>query len=201
MSMRDLRIGEALAARLCHELVSPVGAIANGVEILAEDAGFAADAAVLIGQSAGEASRRLQFYRIAYGALMPVSVDVARQATLDLFREGRCRCEWPTAAPRLPDEFAKLAMNLLLLATSTLPRGGVIAPSWGDGLVVTAEGQGARIDADLRQQLSPALPVEAISPKTAQAVFTAALATRLGCAIECDAQGPERVFFKVTLVR
>ena len=195
MSLRDLRIGEALAARLCHELVSPIGAIANGVEILAEDAGFATDAATLIGQSAGEASRRLQFYRIAYGALSSVGVDVARQATVELFKEGRCRCEWPAAASQIPDEFAKLAMNLLLLASSTLPRGGVIAPSWGDGLMVTEQGPGARIDGDLKKLLSPALAIDEINPKTVQTAFTAALAARLGRVIEYDATAPDCVSF------
>ena len=197
MSLRDLRIGEALAARLCHELVSPIGAVANGVEILVEDAGFAADAATLIGQSADEASRRLQFYRLAYGALMSVGGDVARQVTVDLFREGRCRCEWPVAAAPISDEFVKLTMNLLLLAASTLPRGGVIAPSWGPGLKVTAKGPGARIDGDLRRQLSPALGIDEINPKTVQAAFTAALATRLGQAIEYDATAADTVSFVV----
>lgn len=196
MSARDLRIGEALTARLCHELVSPVGAIANGVEILTEDAGFAADAATLIGQSAGEASRRLQFYRLAYGALSPVGADVARQATLELFKEGRCRCEWPSAATPIPTEFVKLTMNLLLLASGTLPRGGVVAPAWGDtGLVVTARGQGARIDGNLELLMSPELEPAEINPKTVQAVFVAVLARQLGCVVENQGAGPDYVAF------
>lgn len=198
MSARDVRIGEALAARLCHELVSPVGAIANGVEILAEDAGFAADAATLIGQSAGEAARRLQFYRLAYGALSPLGADAARQATLELFKEGRCRCDWPAASPPIPSDFVKLAMNLLLLASTALPRGGVVAPLWGDtGLVVTARGQGARLDGDLEMLLSPELEAAEINPKTVQAAFTAALARQLGCTIETDAVAVDCVSFNV----
>src|SRR5580658_5829839 len=66
--MIELRVLELLSARLCHELVSPVGAINNGVELLAEeDPDFVRDAIELIGQSARTASRRLQFYRFAYG--------------------------------------------------------------------------------------------------------------------------------------
>ncbi len=198
MSARELRIGEALAARLCHELVSPVGAIANGVEILTEDAGFAADAAALIGQSASEASRRLQFYRLAYGALSPVGADVARQATLELFKEGRCRCEWSAAMTPIPIEFVKLAMNLLLVAAGALPRGGVIAPFWGEGgLVVTARGQGARVDGNIEMLMSADLGVAEINPKTVQAVFAGALARALGCAVECDGAGPDSVSFSV----
>ena len=88
-------------------------------------------------------------------------------------------------------------MNLLLLAASTLPRGGVIAPSWGPGLEVTAKGPGARIDGDLTKQLSPALGIDEINPKTVQAAFTAALATRLGQAIEYDATAADTVSFVV----
>lgn len=195
MNARDLRIGEALAARLCHELVSPVGAIANGVEILAEDAGFAADAAGLIGQSAAEAARRLQFYRLAYGALSPLGADAARQAALDLFKEGRCRCDWPAGLP-IPAEFVKPAMNLVLLASMALPRGGVVTPSWDEaGLAVTAQGQGARIEGDLEALLAPGVDVAAINPKSVQAVFTAALARALGCRVEVTTATGDTVVF------
>src|SRR3954467_11382201 len=65
----DLRVLELLAARLCHELISPIGAIANGVELLGEDdPEFVRDATALIGQSAKKAGQRLQFYRFAYGS-------------------------------------------------------------------------------------------------------------------------------------
>jgi histidine phosphotransferase ChpT len=194
-SVRNLRIAEALAARLCHELVSPVGAIANGVEILAEDAGFAADAATLIGQSAAQASRRLQFYRLAYGALAEVGADAARQATLELFAEGRCRCEWLPASP-VPDPLAKVMMNLLLLAAATLPRGGVVMPIARDGsLAVTAEGAGARLDDDLPELLAQTAPPEVIGPKTVQAAFTAALAEAAGFTIRTAVDGVDRVRF------
>src|SRR6185437_6806303 len=64
----EMRVVELLNSRLCHELVSPVGAINNGVELLGEeDPDFVRDAIQLIGQSARKASQRLQFYRFAYG--------------------------------------------------------------------------------------------------------------------------------------
>src|ERR1700691_3022054 len=64
----ELRVLELLAARLCHDLIGPVSAIANGVELLADDdAGFAADALALVADSSRKAGRRLQFYRFAYG--------------------------------------------------------------------------------------------------------------------------------------
>src|SRR5712691_824923 len=64
----DLRVVELLAARLCHDLIGPISAISNGVELLAdEEPEFARDAVALVGDSARKASGRLQFYRFAYG--------------------------------------------------------------------------------------------------------------------------------------
>src|SRR5918912_397481 len=63
-----MRVFELLAARLCHDLISPVAAIANGAELLGEDdPEFARKAAALVGTSAREANARLQFFRFAYG--------------------------------------------------------------------------------------------------------------------------------------
>jgi hypothetical protein len=80
--MIELRVLELLCARFCHEMVSPVGAIGNGVELLDEDdPDFVREAIALIGQSARTASRRLQFYRFAYGTA-PTAPNVTPQTLL-----------------------------------------------------------------------------------------------------------------------
>jgi len=85
----EMRVVELLNARLCHELVSPVGAINNGVELLGEeDPDFVRDAIQLIGQSARKASQRLQFYRFAYGT--NVSGSGAPASTCDTIKKPRC---------------------------------------------------------------------------------------------------------------
>ncbi len=74
----EFRVLELLNARLCHELVSPVGAINNGVELLGEDdPDFVRDAIALIGQSARKAGQRLQFYRFAYGTSVSASGGIS----------------------------------------------------------------------------------------------------------------------------
>jgi histidine phosphotransferase ChpT len=192
---RELRIAEALAARLCHELVSPIGAIANGVEILTQDEGFAADASTLIGQSAEQASKRLQFYRLAYGALGEIAPETGRLAAQEFFAEGRCRCAWP-AAPAVPSALVKVGMNLLLTAAGALPRGGMLELSpHAAGLAVAAAGTGARIGDPFRSLFVPGVPVEEIGPKTVQAVFTASLARQSGFEIALSEEGPDRVLF------
>lgn len=187
----DLRIAELLAARLCHELVSPIGAINNGVELLTDDPDFAADAAALIEQSAVQATRRLQFYRIAYGSTASIAADLARKATLDLFADGKITCAWPESLA-LPVG-TKLACNLLLVAAEALPRGGslTLAAAAAAGIEVLAAGEGVRLPGHLPDGLRGALTGEAIDARSVQAAFTGALARRAGLlsSIETVASG------------
>ena len=187
----DLRIAELLAARLCHELVSPVGAINNGVELLTDDPEFAADAAALIAQSAGQATRRLQFYRIAYGSTMPIAGDSARKATLDLFEESKITCVWPEPFER--DVSSKLICNLFLVAAEALPRGGTLRLGTrpAGGIELVAAGESARLPAHLPDALVGTPAADAIDTRSVQAAFTASLARRAGLlpSIETPASG------------
>src|SRR5258708_13176333 len=112
----EMRVVELLNARLCHELVSPVGAINNGVELLGEeDPDFVRDAIQLIGQSARKASQRLQFYRFAYGTNASASGTPAsgRDLSLGLFEETKIRCDWLAGAATLPSDWQRLACHML----------------------------------------------------------------------------------------
>jgi histidine phosphotransferase ChpT len=173
----DLRIAELLAARLCHELVSPIGAINNGVELLEDDPDFAADASGLIAQSATQATRRLQFYRVAYGSTAPIAVELGRKAAIDLFADGKIVCNWPEG---LAPAGIKLACNLLLVAAEALPRGGRLTLAAADPLEIHAEGEGARLPAHLPDALTGALAADAVDARSVQAAFTGALAMRAG---------------------
>jgi histidine phosphotransferase ChpT len=173
----DLRIAELLAARLCHELVSPIGAINNGVELLEDDPDFAAAASGLIAQSATQATRRLQFYRVAYGSTAPIALEPGRKAALDLFADGKIVCDWPE---RLVPAGIKLACNLFLVAAEALPRGGRLTLAAADPLEIRAEGEGARLPAHLPDALTGALAADAIDARSVQAAFTGVLAMRAG---------------------
>src|ERR1700720_3602453 len=145
----EMRVVELLNARLCHELVSPVGAINNGVELLGEeDPDFVRDAIQLIGQSARKASQRLQFYRFAYGTNVGGSASAmpanGRELSLGLFEETKVRCDWLAGAATLPSDWQRLACNMLVLAGEALPRGGSVAVrpvrAGGSGIEGGAEG-------------------------------------------------------------
>src|SRR5271154_748552 len=131
----DLRVVELLAARLCHDLIGPVSAISNGVELLADEApGFARDAVALIGDSAKKASRALQFYRFAYafggGAL---TGPAPHMLAAEFFAETATECDYRAAARALPLDQQKLACAMLALAGAGLPRGGRAGLSAGAG--------------------------------------------------------------------
>jgi histidine phosphotransferase ChpT len=177
--MDDARLLETLesfCARICHDLVGPVGAIANGVELLTEDgASLDGEVVALIAGSARSASRRLQFFRGAFGAGNTVSggqpLEGARALAIPFFEDGKLRLAWPAPPPALEARAdrsrARLILNLLLVAADCLPRGGEldvdIVPEAGDelGIAIRAQGNQARLADENRAALGaegPALP-------------------------------------------
>jgi histidine phosphotransferase ChpT len=180
----DIRILELLSARLCHELISPVGAINNGVELMGEDdPEFVRDAVALVGQSAKKAAQRLQFYRFAYGTLGGGSAGLdARDLLVGLLDGGKVTAVWSAAALALSPEWKKLACNMAVLASEALPRGGEIlvdASSSGRKLTVTARGETLNVTAEAVAAIARTAPVEELTSRTVQGYFTAHLASRL----------------------
>ncbi|MBV9583872.1 MAG: hypothetical protein JO213_03200 [Alphaproteobacteria bacterium] len=179
----DLRVLELLAARLCHELISPISAIGNGAELLAdEEAEFIKDAVALVGESARKANRRLQFYRFAYGftggelaGLPPHGLASA------FFEETPITCDYRERVRRLPLGWQKLACNMLAIGGDALPRGGkLVLDEQAGAPQLDATGEGSGPSADLQAALALATPVSELTSRTAGAYFTGLLAVRLG---------------------
>ena len=185
----DLRVAELLASRMCHDLISPIGAVTNGIELIEEEGGkIAADALDLAGRSARQASRLLQFYRIAFG--LGGSFSSSRLAEMRDLAEGflsgsRHKLDWPGGAEDpLPSGLGKLILNMVLVAADCLPRGGRIgvAMQGSEGwtaAAVTAEGD-VRMSEELRAAMSDAADPQALTPRTVQSYFTALIAIRSG---------------------
>src|SRR5262245_7496137 len=144
----DLRVLELLSSRLCHELISPVGAINNGIELMGEeDPDFVKEATQLIGNSARTAGRRLDFYRFAYGS---GRAGTGRDVTMGLLEGGKVRCTWAEPVSALGVEWQRVACNMVVLATEALPRGGtlqVVAVSGKPGIEVNAAGESINLTA------------------------------------------------------
>jgi histidine phosphotransferase ChpT len=155
-ALDPLDLAALLCSRVCHDVIGPVGAIINGLEMLdeeqdAEMRGFALD---LIRTSAGQASARLQFCRLAFGAAgsAGTSIDTSEAATVarGLFGGERTKLEWNVSPLQMPRNNVKLILNLCLIAATAIPRGGVIeATMSGAGetarITVAAKGTNAKL--------------------------------------------------------
>jgi histidine phosphotransferase ChpT len=195
LAMNDLDFAALLVSRVCHDLVSPVGAVVNGLEVLEDETDLAmrADALRLVAASAEQAAARLQFCRIAFGAAgsAGAELDLAEVGRImaGLLKGGRVELAWKAEAVNWPKDWAKLLMNTVLTAADCLPRGGrVSVETSGDqsapGFRVQATGTVVRLGADAEHALlgepSNALDGRSIQPylthqlaKTLNAGFTA----------------------------
>jgi histidine phosphotransferase ChpT len=156
LALESLDLAALLCSRVCHDLISPVGAIVNGLEVLEDDNDestktFALD---LIKKSARTASARLQFCRLAFGAAGSAGAQIdlgdAESVARGFLEDDKTKIAWTIPRILLPKNRVKLLLNLLVLAGQTIPRGGnlrVEASGEGDGLgfKVTAAGLNARI--------------------------------------------------------
>jgi histidine phosphotransferase ChpT len=179
----DLRVVELLAARLCHDLLGPVSAINNGVELLADDMpGFAGDAVALIGDTARKASRNLQFYRFAYafgggGLVGPAPHRLAAE----FFAETATECDYRAEARALSLDQQKLACAMLAVAGEGLPRGGRLVLSTGAvGPEIEATGAGSGPSPEIRAAIALAVPAAELTSRTVGAYFAGLLAEALG---------------------
>lgn len=186
---RGLAAMQMLFSHLCHELVSPVGAVNNGVELLEETGGAEMDreALSLIAESGRTAAAKLRFFRYAYGSAGRAAdfrLRDAQAATRELFAgESRTQLDWPDQPEaELAAGGVQLLSNLALLAAGFLPRGGTIAVAFAPGeagLTVTlaSTGTGARIPEAIRKILEVGRAV--IDHKTVHADYCRRLAVQL----------------------
>ena len=209
--MTDLRLVELICSRLCHELVNPVGAVGNGVELLTELGGMDKEALDLINQSARTAGQRLQFYRLAYGQASGMAAEISVAQAGEIARgvliSHRLKLDWPSSGPdgerRLSKSVLKLLLNLVLLAAEALPRGGRIALSLaphGDRLdaEMLAEGDPTGLSDATREAFAGTAELEALTPRTAHAYFTGRLAKALGIAVALE-EKTGRLAFRLSL--
>jgi histidine phosphotransferase ChpT len=206
----DARLLELICARLCHDLVGPVSAISNGVELVTEfGEDMRGEALALIAQSASEAARRLQFFRVAFGSAAgadgrSIPLAEARARAVGLPLGGRVSLEWPEppagSDPELPRAALKLLLNLFLIAVDAAVGNGTVRVRVGgtaDALFeLTAEGARANLADDVRQALDGRLTAAEATPKTAVAIHSRVLATEAGVAVAIVAE-PGRVVLSV----
>lgn len=132
IELKATDLAAMLCSRVCHDLINPVGAIGNGLEVLADptQSAMADGAQELIANSAKQARAKLEFARLAYGASSTAGTDFdtrecERVARL-LFEIEKADLDWQVPLILLPKHKAKLLMNMLLIASTSVPRGGLV---------------------------------------------------------------------------
>lgn len=194
----DSRLIELLNARLCHDLISPVSAVNNGIELIVEmgdDPG--GEAIGLVAQSGREAARKLQFFRLAFGsARLPSGAEAglaeARTALLEWPVSERITVTWanPPTGQSVVREGTKIAMLLGLAALDCLGGAGrldiaTLPAASGVHWTATVRGDRAAIAPDMALALAGQAGAGDLSPKTAPAAYAASLAAGIGSRIAC----------------
>jgi histidine phosphotransferase ChpT len=160
--MNELDFSALLVSRVCHDLVSPLGAVVNGLEVLEDerDPAMRADALKIVASSAAQALARIQFMRIAFGAAgsAGAELDLGEIGRLvsGLFADSKIVLEWNAAHAHWPKDWAKLLMNATLLGADCLPRGGRVVVSTGadaatPSFKVHASGTHIRVSQDVEK--------------------------------------------------
>jgi histidine phosphotransferase ChpT len=164
VALDALDLAALLCSRVCHDLISPAGAIVNGLEVL-EDKGsdeetktFALD---LIKKSAKTASARLQFCRLAFGAAGSAGAQIdlgdAQTMARGFIEDDKTKLTWNLTRVLLPKNRVKLLLNLLIIAGQTIPRGGMLTVDpIGEGETMGFRIKSAGINARIPQAV-PAL--------------------------------------------
>jgi histidine phosphotransferase ChpT len=204
VALEALDLAALLCSRVCHDLISPTGAIVNGLEVLEEDGDpetktFALD---LIKKSARTASARLQFCRLAFGAAGSASAQInlgdAETMARGFVEDDKYELVWNLPRALLPKNRVKLLLNMVVMASQTIPRGGTLTlEPIGEG-----ESMGFRISATgLNARIPPAFPVllagnsenGGVDAHAIQPFYTGLLARSCGLSVALSAEGEDIV--------
>jgi histidine phosphotransferase ChpT len=212
--MKAVDLASLLCSRLCHDLMSPVGAFNNGIELLADeqDPAMRAQCLELLGDSARATANKLKFFRLAFGAGGGfgelIDANEARVALQGIFgAERRIELGWMVADEKLSKGAMKLLLNLALIAGDALVRGGRLdigTETTRLGLEIAIRGEGPRVmlDAGLREMLSNGAQEGAeIEPRVAGAWLAQALAREAGGSIQLSEPSPEVLIIGATIPR
>lgn len=190
-----LELSALLCSRVCHDVISPVGAITNGLEVLEDDAdpemrSFAMD---LIVKSASQASAKLQFARLAFGAAGSAGAELdlgdAKAVVEGLMKSEKATLAWSVPAANIGKDYVKLLLNMILIGIAAIPRGGEVSVSLegelsAPTLRVKSVGPAARIPEETAKFLGGLDPETFLDARAAQPYFTGLVARSLGLNID-----------------
>ena len=211
--MKAADLASLLCSRLCHDLMSPVGALNNGIELLADetDPEMREKCLELLADSARASANKLKFFRLAFGAAGGFAEDIdtheAEAALEGMFgSERRIELGWVVTDDKLPKGAVKLLLNLALLAGDALVRGGRldVGAETRDGqieLAVRGEGPRILLDPALREMLGRGSSGGTVEPRAAGAWLAHSLAAEAGGSIQVSDPASEVLMIGAVIPR
>jgi histidine phosphotransferase ChpT len=209
--MNELELGALLVSRVCHDLISPVAAISNGLEILADekDADMRALAMRLIEHSVGQAKARLLFARLAFGAMGSAGAEIelreAGEVATEFFKTGKAKLDWQMPSIPVDKEIVRVLLNVAAMGADCIPRGGALTVKAEQAkgvfsVSITAKGVKANLAPDIKEGLALKIPREDLTGRTIAPFVTALLAKKMGGEISYTTE-PELVRFELRFER
>jgi histidine phosphotransferase ChpT len=198
--VEPLDLAALLCSHVCHDLISPTGAIVNGLEVLdeAKDEDTRTFAHELIKKSAATASARLQFCRIAFGAAgsAGAQIDLGDSETVarGFVEDGKIKLVWNLPRALMPKNRVKLLLNMLVVAGHAIPRGGVLTVEpvgAGESMTfhITATGLNARVPQSVPGLLAGESVAQTMDAHAIQPFYTGLLARSCGLTVTIAAEG------------
>lgn len=213
MTIAPVDFASLLCSRLCHDLLSPVGALNNGLELLADetDPEMRQRCIDLLGESARASANKLKFFRLAFGAAGgfgdAVDTREARAAIEGLYgHDGRIEIGWMVEEATMSKTAIKVLLNMVLIAGDALVRGGRLdigaeLVGYKTEIAVRAEGPRLVLDPELRKALTGGVTAAELTPRAAAAWLVHTLATDSGGNAVVSPSDADFLMFGATLGR
>ncbi len=182
MSDSDVNLAELIGSRICHDLISPIGAITNGLELLEMVGAVQGPEMELIAGSVGSAGARIRFFRVAFGSASDQPLGRAEVSELlrDVERVGRVRISW-NLSEAVPRNQVKLAFLALLCCESAMPFGGEVEiATQGNAWTVTGVADKLNIDSGLWKGVATGRFSDKVSPAQVQFALLPENASAMG---------------------
>ncbi|WP_395685617.1 histidine phosphotransferase ChpT [Aestuariivirga sp.] len=198
--LSDLDLSALLCSRVCHDVISPVGAIANGLELIDDpemDPDTKATALDMVRSSVRTAAARLKFCRIAFGAAGSVGAvidmgEAGEIAKAFVSEEKRVTLDWNAPRENRPKQQVKLLLNMVLMALAGIPRGGVVTVTVEEGrFTARAAGDRAKLPEPMVQVLAGTLDLATLDARLVQPYYARELARAAGLRLRMDMDGAD----------
>ena len=202
--LSDLDLAALLCSRVCHDVISPVGAIANGLELIDDpemDAETKETALDMVRSSAKTAAAKLKFCRIAFGAAGSagalIDMGEAGEIAKAFVGSEKAKLEWNAPRENRPKQQVKLLLNMMLMAIAAIPRGGVVTvKAEGDVFTARAEGERAKVPEAIAEVVAGTADLNLLDARLVQPYYARQLAASAGLALSMAMDGDGAVLVR-----